>query len=282
MTPSLKFYTDSVSSQTVEPLKACPKCRTPKAHGEFRGSSKNRDGLQGWCKSCANATLRERADTKMEEQISSDKYLYSQMSEIDRPKPKKCSHQGCEHHGLLQSPEYFARRVLSRDGLALRCRICELREKRNPSPPQDKTQYQNLWYETNKVELNKRTKEWREANPEECKRLYVERRFRQYGVTPEWYARQLALQGGGCAICGSLDPKSNGNTFHVDHDHSCCNASKGCHACDKCRRGLLCGPCNTRLGHLENLAWKRQAIAYLNKYSKKPTVDPDQESLFDC
>jgi len=186
----------------------------------------------------------------------------------------------CDFYGKLQPPENFEKSKIHPSGLRIDCRQCELARKRNLRTEESSQEYRERWYQEHKDELNKRTKEWRVSSPEEVRELHIKRRFRNYGVTPEWYDEQLALQGGGCGICGSLDPKNQWDTFHVDHNHSCCN--KGCHACANCRRGLLCGPCNTQLGIIEKVEWKRKAIAYLNKYSKNPAVDPDQGSLFEC
>ena len=58
----------------------------------------------------------------------------------------------------------------------------------------------------------------------------------RFGVTPEWFDRLLAVQGGGCAICGTDVPGGTG-AFHVDH----------CHTTGTVRR-LLCSNCNTGLG----------------------------------
>lgn len=43
----------------------------------------------------------------------------------------------------------------------------------------------------------------------------------------------------------------DGQRIHIDHNHNL-----GCHpgekqACDRCRRGLLCLPCNIALGFIE-------------------------------
>lgn len=66
-----------------------------------------------------------------------------------------------------------------------------------------------------------------------------ERWLKKYDMTVAEYDAMLAAQGGGCAICGSTDPKGRAGSryFHVDHCHSTGQV-----------RGLLCAPCNLGLG----------------------------------
>jgi len=92
-------------------------------------------------------------------------------------------------------------------------------------------------------------------------------RLTRYGLTPESFEAMLSAQGGGCAICGSTDPKTHHGKWNVDHDHACCPAPTTDSAtCGKCVRGLLCGPCNTGLGQFEDdPARLEAAIRYLRK-----------------
>lgn len=77
----------------------------------------------------------------------------------------------------------------------------------------------------------------------------------KYGITPEEYAETLESQRGGCAICGSTEPKHRGPFFVVDH----------CHTTGKVR-GLLCSPCNTALGLLgDDPKLLRSALRYLKR-----------------
>lgn len=98
------------------------------------------------------------------------------------------------------------------------------------------------------------------SNPEKQKSASLKYKYK---ITLEDYDRMLEEQGGGCAVCGSPQPEGRGR-FHVDHDHSCCPTDK---TCGKCIRGLLCSPCNVRLGVLENKLWKEKAEEYLGKWS---------------
>lgn len=63
----------------------------------------------------------------------------------------------------------------------------------------------------------------------------------RYGLTVEDFDRMAEAQAGLCGICGQSA------RLAVDHDHSCCPNQ----SCGECVRGLLCAPCNIRLGHSE-------------------------------
>ena len=76
-------------------------------------------------------------------------------------------------------------------------------------------------------------------------------RAKQLGVNDEDYARRLAEQGGGCAICGNT-PKTR--RLHVDHDHG-----------DGRVRGLLCHRCNRALQTWMTPLWLDRAWMYLNQ-----------------
>ena len=69
-----------------------------------------------------------------------------------------------------------------------------------------------------------------------------------YGITKADYERMLEAQGGVCAICGGLDPKT-GRRLSVDHDHETGEV-----------RGLLCGPCNRGVGLLGDTREKVQRV----------------------
>lgn len=88
---------------------------------------------------------------------------------------------------------------------------------------------------------------WRAAHPDQ-RRQYVRTSYDRnydgrlrylYGIGQADYDLLLVRQGGVCAICGGRPPE--GRRFHVDHDH----------ATDQVR-GLLCGKCNTGIGHFED------------------------------
>ena len=77
---------------------------------------------------------------------------------------------------------------------------------------------------------------------------------RAYGITVEDYAELMRAQGGGCAICFTIE--NSGHRLCVDHNHS-----------TGAIRGLLCHGCNRGLGLLQDdpdvLA---RAITYIERY----------------
>lgn len=74
----------------------------------------------------------------------------------------------------------------------------------------------------------------------------------------------LERQGGGCAACGSTDPR-NPKGWCVDHDHTCC--AGGRKTCGRCIRGVLCFPCNAALGAIQD---DPDALLGLLAYIKNP------------
>ena len=105
----------------------------------------------------------------------------------------------------------------------------------------------------------KQSREWYQANPE---RVRSAKDWKQYGITPDDYARMFAAQGGRCAICRT-DTPGGGRRWAVDHDHQTGKV-----------RGLLCGACNTGLGLLrdssENLTAARNYVAGERSYPILP------------
>jgi hypothetical protein len=199
---------------------------------------------------------------------------------------KICNRKDCKFAGSPQPVANFPRAAQLKDGIHSQCNSCRKKDKRRWAKAHPDTVRKiaartrtgaayKIWRLKNRERLSLQTKQWCDAHPEQIRRLYVRKRFRQYGVAPEWYVQQLAAQNGGCGICGSTDPKSKRGTFHVDHDHRCCKRS--CCACDQCRRGLLCARCNTRLGVYEKGNWIRKAMAYLREYEQIRLVIPSKD-----
>ena len=127
-----------------------------------------------------------------------------------------------------------------------------------------------------------------DSNPEFRAKVVRSASTGRYHLTPEQYDAKLKEQDGHCAICPSTDGDA-GRRMHIDHNHACCDGKA--RTCGKCNRGILCGPCNRRLGALELIlsdfpkgerqeicevdfrnmvakdSWTHKALAYLRRYS---------------
>lgn len=78
----------------------------------------------------------------------------------------------------------------------------------------------------------------------------------RYGLTDRAFMDLFKSQGRKCAICKGKTHKAN--NWVVDH----CHKTGGI-------RGILCGTCNTGIGHLnDNLETVKEAAIYLEKYAR--------------
>jgi len=88
---------------------------------------------------------------------------------------------------------------------------------------------------------------------------------KRYGITLEQYNEMVGVQGGRCAICNKL-PKGTSHTSRrlaVDHDHATNTV-----------RGLLCGPCNTTIGLIEDRPELLDRMRrYLSKHAQLRLVE---------
>jgi len=93
-----------------------------------------------------------------------------------------------------------------------------------------------------------------------------ERKYKRFGMTRESYKAMLAVQGGGCAICGRVHSGHKGHKrLHIDHDHKV-QETYGILVV----RGILCSRCNTTLGLLQDdPATLRKAAEYLEAAQRR-------------
>ncbi len=92
-------------------------------------------------------------------------------------------------------------------------------------------------YEKNPSTNRIRASAWYLNNKKQARQSALKFRF---GITLDGYAERLKSQDECCAICGKHQSELKQN-LSVDHDHSTGNV-----------RGLLCGTCNTGLGHFKD------------------------------
>lgn len=85
------------------------------------------------------------------------------------------------------------------------------------------------------------------------------------GLTEADIGAAIARQGGVCLTC----QRPPIDRWDIDHDHKCiyCGGLKGCR---KCFRGMLCRPCNSALGFVnDDTDTLERMIVYL-KLAKVP------------
>lgn len=157
------------------------------------------------------------------------------------------------------------------------------REKQLKENPKEFRKYnanraKKLYHSNPKISENQQRnfKASYDSNPEFRSKVVRSASTGRYKMTPAQFDEQLQTQGGHCALCESTDGDA-GRRLHIDHDHACCDGKA--RTCGNCNRGILCGPCNRRLGALEAVlkeatvvpkvgTWTARAIAYLKSYEK--------------
>lgn len=178
---------------------------------------------------------------------------------------KICSQKDCHMAGIAQPLDNFRKpRSYKRftGGTYPVCRSCEREYNRR---------YRAGHRERIRILSRVSGKRYYDTNRAKGIDISLRKRLRRQGATPHWYETTLAAQGGVCTICGG--PPRGKMRLAVDHNHACCPKH---HACNKCRRGLLCGVCNTKLGHLENTHWIEKATAYLARFPMSPEPEPSK------
>lgn len=173
----------------------------------------------------------------------------------------------CKKCGQWKPTTEFYRSAGMQDGYRNDCKGCNLaakaaRYKANPQPCIDRVK---RWQQENPDRLNATRRRRREL-PEVKRRERAAHLMRKFGITIEQYEEMLAIQGGGCAICGRLPGKIS---LHVDHDHETGRI-----------RGCLCFRCNNALGDFaENGDWLVAAANYLGPAPKDPALVERLEGL---
>ncbi len=129
----------------------------------------------------------------------------------------------------------------------------------NPDRPLTESERNKRFYEKHKDAEIARNAEYYRNNKDKVNRRV---RNRRHGITQEWFDAKVKEQDNRCAVCG----KEFEETPNIDHNHKCCLSLK---SCEKCRRSLLCAPCNVLIGMAqESIEILSNAIQYLKGYQK--------------
>lgn len=101
----------------------------------------------------------------------------------------------------------------------------------------------------------KKVRNWAKNNPDKIYERFIKK---LYKLTLNEYNNMLEIQSHKCVICAKKhNPTKNHGRLFVDHNHETGEI-----------RGLLCGNCNSILGHAhDNIDVLYAAINYLAKYS---------------
>lgn len=110
----------------------------------------------------------------------------------------------------------------------------------------------NVWRNYNREKYNNYAAEWRAKNPEKQHATEIKR---HYGLSKEDYNKMLTSQNMRCKICQKKhEPSIKRGKLYVDHNHS-----------TGAIRGLLCGGCNSAIGHMnDDIELLKAAIDYLS------------------
>ncbi len=129
----------------------------------------------------------------------------------------------------------------------------------NPDHPLTESERNRRFYENHKEAEIARNAKYHRDNKEKVNRRV---RNRRHGITQEWFDAKVEEQDNRCAVCG----REFEETPNIDHSHECCPDLR---SCEKCRRGLLCAPCNVLIGMAkESIEVLSNAIQYLKEYQK--------------
>lgn len=213
--------------------KPCTRCQQTLPIDRFAKNSGARDGHQSYCRECSYAISREHLARNAE--LVALRRTQKLLEPIGADKVKRC--RGCDQEKPLL--EFYAHRG-TKDRRATYCKNCA---KAYDTERRAKAREPYL----------ASLREWRAANVERRKELMREWNLSLYGLRPEDYIALYERQQGGCAICGENGETFGGRRLHIDHDHSTGKV-----------RGLLCGLCNTAIGHLKDSpTLLRAAASYL-------------------
>lgn len=138
-------------------------------------------------------------------------------------------------------------------------------KRRTPEQRARASQWMKDHYWTNVEENRRKARERHELRKNDPEYMEARKQYRltwklrdRYGLTVEEWESMNMAQGGKCYLCGQVPsgkPPTNG--LYVDHDHSTGKV-----------RALLCHPCNSGIGQLQDdpeLLAKAAQYVYMHK-----------------
>jgi hypothetical protein len=158
----------------------------------------------------------------------------------------------CLTCGLSQPKVGFHRDASRKNGLSTYCKTCQVEKNRKyRHRNKEKFRVHSKWlYENHRNDYIDAAKRNYQNNKERHRRNKLKR---TYGITIEQYDEILKAQNGVCAVCRKSASRVTSKHLFVDHDHKTGKV-----------RGLLCGNCNSLLGHAkDSLVILKDAIHYL-------------------
>lgn len=160
----------------------------------------------------------------------------------------------CKDCGVTKPASDFYTRPRMRDGLSSMCKPCECAKQ---------SAYQK------RPEVRERRNALSRARKRTPEQIRANRLWSFYRLRPDQFDALLESQGGRCANLGCRSDTPGGKgTWHIDHDHDCCNRVSG--ICGKCIRGILCAKCNVMIGMAkESEGVLRGGADYLLAYRTK-------------
>jgi hypothetical protein len=142
----------------------------------------------------------------------------------------------CSQCNEWKSAEFFRFARQGKANLHSICRPCGAKAQREKyrADPEPHRAAARAWHANHPAKAKIRRRSWNLMT--------------KYGMTVEQFDAMLLAQGSACAACGTRD--HNGVNWHVDHSHD-----------TGVVRGILCHPCNTALGLLNEDADRMLALA---------------------
>jgi hypothetical protein len=207
--------------------KSCRKCGETRPVTEFYVQDKATGRLNPWCKVCYREWYRGRGGYRGVEQRACE--VCGKEYTASTSKRRFCG-QNCKQRARTARVHPVPTKV---------CPVCKVEfasAKRT--------------YCTQACATAARRADGREAL---ASRKHNLKKF--YGLTQADFDRMLEVQDGRCAICHGDDPRSRTKQWHIDHNHE-----------TGIVRGLLCGPCNTGIGQMQDDPVRLRAAAdYLER-----------------